>query len=247
MKRAIDLAIVIPSLIVLSPLLLAIAVCIKLCSPGPVLFRQRRVGWRGRTFRICKFRTMVAGSERRGPKVTAATDPRITRLGQLLRHTKLDELPQLLNVLIGNMSLVGPRPQVPRFVHHYPEPTRSIVLSVRPGITDPATLAFRHEEELLAGCANPERCYIEDILPRKLAMYEQYIRRRTIASDLWIMAITAVCLLRHSHPMPTLLPPTSQGGETVSVRRPPDMPHAATLPAARLERATMRANSRMLP
>ncbi len=200
MKRAIDLTIVIPSLMLLSPLFLVIAVCIKICSPGPVLFRQRRVGWRGEIFEICKFRTMVADAAGQGPKVTAATDPRITSLGRLLRRSKLDELPQLINVLRGTMSLVGPRPQVPKFVEHYPDDLRAIILSVRPGITDPAAIAYRNEEELLAGADNPERSYIDRILPHKLAMYERYIRRRTIATDMWIILQTIGCLLAPSPP-----------------------------------------------
>ncbi len=196
MKRSLDLVIVIPSLILLSPLFLLIAACIKICSPGPILFRQRRVGWRGQIFEICKFRTMVADAVDHGPKVTAATDPRITSVGRFLRRYKLDELPQLANVLRGNMSLVGPRPQVPKFVQHYPDSIRSIVFSVRPGITDPATIAYRNEEELLAGAVNPERSYIDRILPHKLAMYEQYIRRRTIVTDVWIILQTIGCLLQ---------------------------------------------------
>ena len=195
MKRLIDLLIVVPGLILLSPLLAVVSVCIKLTSRGPVLFRQCRVGHRGQLFEICKFRTMVVGPVSGGPQVTAADDPRITRLGRFLRRTKLDELPQLLNVLKGEMSLVGPRPQVPRFVQHYPRSIRDIILSVRPGITDPATIRFRHEEEILAGSNNPERSYIEQILPHKLTLNVRYIRQRTLTGDLVILVRTVGCLV----------------------------------------------------
>ncbi len=217
MKRLLDLAIVIPSLILLSPLFVVIAVCVKLSSPGPILFRQRRVGWRGEIFEICKFRTMVAEGNSRGPQVTASNDPRITRLGRLLRRSKLDELPQLINVLSGKMSVVGPRPQVPRFVRHYPDHIQEIVFSVRPGITDPAAIAYRNEEELLAGADNPERCYIDRILPHKLTLYVQYIRRRSLATDLWIILQTVGCLLPshdHSRRQPATRP-VFQVGEPV--------------------------------
>jgi lipopolysaccharide/colanic/teichoic acid biosynthesis glycosyltransferase len=195
MKRVLDLLIVVPSLIMLSPLMLAIALGIKFTSSGPVLFRQQRVGRYGRHFKICKFRTMVVTQAGAGPQVTASHDPRITPLGRILRDLKLDELPQLFNVLRGDMTLVGPRPQVPRFVQHYPQPIRELVLSVRPGITDPATLAYRNEEELLEGAADPERSYIDTILPHKLRMYVQYLRHRTLATDVVVILTTVACVL----------------------------------------------------
>jgi lipopolysaccharide/colanic/teichoic acid biosynthesis glycosyltransferase len=206
MKRMFDLLIVLPSLVLLSPLFLSIAMCVKVTSPGPVFFRQRRVGWHGRIFEICKFRTMVVDAATHGPKVTAANDPRITPLGRLLRRTKLDELPQLINVLVGNMSLVGPRPQVPKFVQHYPEHVRAIVFAVRPGITDPAAIAYRHEEELLAYADDPERSYIDRILPHKLSLYVQYIRRQTLLTDLWIILQTFGCLVKpRRRPTPSVV------------------------------------------
>lgn len=195
MKRAIDLAIVIPGLVILSPLLLAIAVAVRLTSPGPVLFRQQRVGWHGRLFEILKFRTMVVDADRQGPQLTVLNDPRITPLGRLLRRTKLDELPQLLNVLCGDMSLVGPRPQIPSVVSHYPEDIHRVVFSVRPGITDPATLAYRNEEEMLAASENPQRCHIDRILPRKLDMYVHYVRCQSTTTDARILLQTIACLL----------------------------------------------------
>jgi len=195
MKRAIDLAVVISSLMVLWPLLLAIAVCVKLTSAGPVLFRQQRVGWRGQLFEIFKFRTMVENAHQQGPQLTVLHDPRITPLGRLLRRTKLDELPQLLNVLRGDMSLVGPRPQIPSVVRHYPDDIHNIVFSVRPGITDPATIAYRDEERILAAADNPQVCHIDRILPHKLTMYVQYVRCRNTASDLRILLQTIGCLM----------------------------------------------------
>ena len=209
MKRLLDLAIVLPALILLSPLFWAIAVCIKLTSQGPVFFRQQRVGWHGQMFEICKFRTMVVDAPSYGPKVTAANDPRITPLGRLLRRSKLDELPQLINVLVGNMSLVGPRPQVPKFVQHYPQHIRTIVFSVRPGITDPAAIAYRNEEALLAHTDNPERCYIERILPHKLTLYVQYIRHQTLATDVWILLQTVGCIVRPRHRKSATVPAAS--------------------------------------
>ncbi len=212
MKRAIDLAVVVPSIIVLSPLLLAIAVCIRLTSKGPVLFRQQRVGWHSQLFEILKFRTMVADAGQHGPQLTVLDDPRITPLGRFLRRFKLDELPQLLNVLRGDMSLVGPRPQIPSVVDHYPEHVHQIVFSVRPGITDPATITYRNEEQLLATAENPQRFHIDCILPHKLTMYVDYVRCQTTSTDLRIMLQTLRCIL------PTL--PTKQS----AVRRSTTFP-----------------------
>ncbi len=195
MKRAFELAVVAPSIIVLSPLLLAIAICIRLTSRGPVLFRQQRVGWHGQLFEIFKFRTMVADAGDRGPPLTVLDDPRITRFGRFLRRFKLDELPQLLNVLRGDMSLVGPRPQIPSVVNHYPEHIHEIVFSVRPGITDPATIAYRNEEQILAAAENPQRFHIDCILPHKLTMYVDYVHCRTTTTDLRILLQTISCIM----------------------------------------------------
>ncbi|MFZ1405869.1 MAG: sugar transferase [Anaerolineae bacterium] len=155
-------------LMLLSPLFCWIALWIKLTSPGPVFYRAVRVGQDGRPFRLYKFRSMIVGTDRQGPGITATGDPRITRVGRFLRRAKLDELPQLINVLLGDMSLVGPRPEDPRYVAFY-TPEQRRVLSVRPGITSPASLAYRHEEQLLAG-EDWETHYRTRVLPDKLAL-----------------------------------------------------------------------------
>ena len=195
MKRLFDLAIVIPSLILLSPMLVLLALCVRLDSSGPALFRQRRVGQGGRVFHILKFRTMVQASESAGPCFTVLRDRRITRFGRVLRRYKLDELPQLINVLLGDMSLVGPRPQVEAIVAHYPPQVRRIVFSVRPGITDPATIRFRNEEQLLARAADPARYHIHVVLPQKLQMYVDYVSQHTLGRDVGILARTVRCVL----------------------------------------------------
>lgn len=168
---------------------LIVAGAIKLDSPGPVFFRQERVGRRGQVFRIHKFRTMRMDAERHG-QLTLGADHRITRVGAFLRAHRLDELPQLIDVLQGTMSLVGPRPEVPRYVAHYPEDMKALVLSVRPGITDPASLRFRHESEQLAAAADPEREYIEVILPAKLACAAEYASRASLWTDLGVVLRT---------------------------------------------------------
>lgn len=177
-------------LLVLSPLLLLVAAAIKLDSPGPVFFRQVRVGRYGRPFRIFKFRTMTHTVTQGGPELTVAGDARITRIGAFLRKYKVDELPQLIDVLRGTMSLVGPRPEVPRYVEHYPEASRERVLSVRPGITDVASLHYRNENDLLAQAADPEREYLEVILPSKLQYALEYVDNATVGHDLRVLGLT---------------------------------------------------------
>ena len=190
LKRLFDLVIAAFALTLLAPLLLAVALWIKLDSPGPVFFRQERVGKGGRLFRIHKLRTMRVNGLAQGPAITVHDDPRITRCGRLLRHYRIDELPQLIDVVLGRMSLVGPRPEVPRFVALYPPALREQVLSVRPGITDPAALEFADEAELLAQAGDAERTYVEDILPRKLQRQLEYVRRASLASDLAVIGRT---------------------------------------------------------
>jgi len=192
-KRAFDLLAAALGLAVLAPLLLAVAVWIRLDSPGPVLFRQTRVGRFGRPFTIHKFRTMRVEP---GAALTVGADPRITRAGRLLRQTKLDELPQLWDVLRGAMSLVGPRPELPRYVALYPAELRDRVLAVRPGITDPASLAFSREAEQLAAAADPEREYIEVILPAKLRLSAEYAARASLGGDLRLIWATLLRVLR---------------------------------------------------
>ena len=186
-KRLFDIVGAALALLVLSPLLLLVALAVRLDSSGPVFFRQERVGRGGVPFRIHKFRTMRVDAPALGPQVTVGRDPRITRVGHWLRDRRIDELPQFIDVLLGRMSLVGPRPEVPRFVAHYPPALKAQVLAVRPGITDPASLAHIDEAALLAGSADPERTYIEQVLPRKLALQADYACRATLASDLHVL------------------------------------------------------------
>lgn len=195
-KRSMDVLFAGVGLLLLLPLLAAVAVWIKLDSPGPVFFRQERVGRHGQLFRIHKFRTMVSDASMAHRQITVGADPRITRAGQWLRHSKVDELPQLIDVLRGDMSLVGPRPEVPRYVAQYPTPLREKVLSVRPGITDYASLEFRRESELLALAADPEREYVEVVMPQKLRYAAQYVDEASVATDLRIIGLTLKMLLR---------------------------------------------------
>jgi lipopolysaccharide/colanic/teichoic acid biosynthesis glycosyltransferase len=189
-KRVMDLLFAVGGLLLFSPLMLAIAVAIKLDSPGPVFFRQERVGRYGRPFRIHKFRTMVERAEQQGRQITVGQDPRITRVGRWIRDRRFDELPQLIDVLKGDMSIVGPRPEVPRYVAMYAPQVREKVLSVRPGVTDPGALAYRHEAELLARAEDPEREYVEVIMPRKLEQAMAYAERASVWTDLVLIGRT---------------------------------------------------------
>ncbi|WP_107705059.1 sugar transferase [Nocardioides allogilvus] len=189
LKRSIDVLGAAVGSILLSPLLLVIAALIRVREGAPVLFRQERVGRDGRTFRILKFRTMRV-SQPGAPEVTVAGDERITDIGRVLRRTKLDELPQLFNVLKGDMSLVGPRPEVEQYVADWPEDVRRIVLSVRPGITDPASLEHFDEEALLAQYADPIEAYRTIVTPKKLEMYQRYVAAQSLAGDLKIIIAT---------------------------------------------------------
>jgi lipopolysaccharide/colanic/teichoic acid biosynthesis glycosyltransferase len=177
------------ALLACTPLLLVVGLAVRLDSRGPVFYRQERLGLEGRPFEIIKFRTMSA-SEGGGPAVTSLNDRRITRVGRVLRSTKLDELPQLLNVVRGEMSLVGPRPEVASYAVHWSEAHREIILSVRPGITDPASVAFRREAELLAAQADPEAYYISEVLPAKASLYVDYVQTRSLRRDLRILLDT---------------------------------------------------------
>lgn len=190
MKRALDIVASAVGLTVLSPLLAGVALAIRLTSTGPVLFRQVRVGRGDTRFEILKFRTMRMSNE--GPQVTAGADPRITAVGRVLRRTKLDELPQLVNVLRGEMSLVGPRPEVPDLARHWTPEQAATILSVRPGITDPASIEFRDESALMAGQDDPEAFYIANLLPRKATMYVEYVENRTFLGDLRLVMRTIV-------------------------------------------------------
>jgi lipopolysaccharide/colanic/teichoic acid biosynthesis glycosyltransferase len=194
-KRLFDLLVAGSALVLLSPLLLWVALRIKLDSPGPVFFRQQRVGRHGVPFAIHKFRTMVVDAPARGLPLTVGDDPRITRVGAFLRRTRIDELPQFIDVLQGTMSVVGPRPEVPRYVAVYPPSLRDRVLAVRPGITCPSSLAFIDEAERLAAAADPEREYVEVILPAKLQRAADYAQQATVGSDLGVLWATLRRLL----------------------------------------------------
>lgn len=193
-KRLFDIVAALAGLLLLAPLMLVLAAWIKVDSAGPVLYRQRRVGRNGVPFRIVKFRTMHTSAEDIG-QLSLADDARATRAGRLLRRHKLDELPQLFNVLRGEMSLVGPRPEVPRYVEHYPPAVRDLVLSVPPGITDWAAIHFRDEGEILRRAADPERTYVLQVLPVKLEYYVRYVQQRSLLTDLRILFHTVGALL----------------------------------------------------
>ncbi|HBB35160.1 MAG TPA: glycosyl transferase [Cyanobacteria bacterium UBA8803] len=188
-KRVFDLFFSLVSIAILLPLFVAIAAWIKLDSPGPIFFRQIRIGQFGHEFTIYKFRTMVANAEALGKQITATHDQRITRSGQFLRKYKLDELPQLFNVLKGEMSFVGPRPEVPKYVALYTT-DQLRVLEVPPGITDLASIQFRNEGDLLVNTPNPEEIYIQEIMPQKLELNRQYITQASLGFDLLLILKT---------------------------------------------------------
>ena len=194
-KRLFDVVSAILGLLVFGLPMLLVALWIRLDSPGPVFFRQERVGRHGKRFRIHKFRTMTVDAEQRGPQLTVGADARITRAGAFQRAHRLDELPQFLDVLAGDMSLVGPRPDVPRYVDLWPADLRERVLAVRPGITDPASLKFRDEATLLAQAADPEREYMDVILPRKLALAADYADHASLWTDLAVIGRSVGVLL----------------------------------------------------
>src|SRR5262245_36952199 len=205
LRRLLDVTVAGALLIVLSPLLAVLALLVRATSPGPALFRQIRVGRNGRAFVLLKLRTMHAAAGWTGPAITADADSRITPFGAWLRRAKLDELPQLWNVLWGDMSLVGPRPELPHFVWRYTDVQRA-VLRARPGLTDPASLAWADEAAALATFADPECAYIEMVLPQKLAISLAYLERRTIWTDLGVLTRTAAHVAR------TLLPGSLRRG-----------------------------------
>jgi lipopolysaccharide/colanic/teichoic acid biosynthesis glycosyltransferase len=195
-KRLFDLLLSTLGLLMLAPVLLLIALAIKLDSSGPVFFRQERVGRFGRPFRIHKFRTMRHDPAGRGLQITVGADQRITRVGGFLRSSKLDELPQLIDVWVGTMSLVGPRPEVPRYVAHYPADVRDKVLSVRPGITDIASIEYRDESAVLARAADPEQAYIHEVLPHKLTLAVSYVDQASVWLDVRLIVRTIAAIVR---------------------------------------------------
>lgn len=189
MKRLLDLVLSLLALIVLAPLLLVVMSLVRLIDGAPVFFRQERIGRGGRKFRLAKFRTMKNSPG--GPALTVGGDARITTLGRWLRKTKIDELPQLWNVVCGEMSFVGPRPEVKKYVDLYLPPQRK-VLELQPGITDPASLVFFDESELLARQSDPEGYYIRTLMPEKIRINLLYAQQAHIGTDVWIIALTAL-------------------------------------------------------
>jgi len=195
LKRAMDIVISGGALLVIWPVLLLIALAIKIDDPGPVFYRQVRVGKDGKEFRIFKFRTMVVDADKKGLAITVGRDNRITRMGRLLRKTKLDELAQLINVFIGEMSFVGPRPEVPKYVNMY-TPYQRQVLLVRPGITDYASIAYRNENDLLEGAEDPEKMYIDVIMPDKIELNMKYLREISPLADIRLILSTIIAVIR---------------------------------------------------
>ena len=210
-KRAVDIAVSGVTLLLLFPLLLFIAAAVVFESGRPALFTQERVGRHFRRFTLWKFRSMSPGI---GPLVTASGDKRITRFGRFLRRTKLDELPQFWNVFSGDMSLVGPRPEVPRYIEFYHSRYERL-LTMRPGLTDPATLEFRDEETQLGASADPEKTYLEEILPAKLSLSERYLAKNSIAGDLCILVRTFLVITGLRRPSRHICRGTAQS-ETLS-------------------------------
>lgn len=192
-KRLLDLIGSVLGLVILFPVLAIIGLAVKLDSPGPVFFRQERVGLGGELFRIFKFRSMVVSNA--GTDVTVAGDARVTRVGRFIRRTKLDELPQLINVAQGSMSLVGPRPEVPRYMALYSEEQRRVILSVKPGMTDFAAIELRDEEGILANYADLDKAYIEVLMPMKAQLYSRYVERQSLILDLTLIVRTILVIL----------------------------------------------------
>jgi len=195
-KRLFDIIFSILALIVLFPLMVIIAILIKITSPGPVFYRGTRIGKGGKPFRMFKFRTMVVNADKIGGPSTPIDDPRLTKIGKFLKRFQLDELPQLINVLKGDMSLVGPRPEVPLYVDMMTEEEKDVILSVRPGMTDLASLWNFHEGEILKGSKDPEKTYQEKIRPKKLELQKKYVQTRSFWLDLKIILKTVIKIFK---------------------------------------------------
>lgn len=213
MKRLFDMFFSGIGLILLSPIMICVGLSIRR-DGGPAFFRQERVGHNGTLFRIYKFRTMVPGAEKMGAQITAGKDPRITKIGDIIRRKKVDELPQLINVFCGQMSLVGPRPEVSKYVAMWGEENRKAILSVRPGITDYASLIFSNEQEVLSHMKDPETGYVMEILPRKVALYRKYVRETAVWLDFRVILATLakVAGVEGKRLLPELTVPAGQLG-----------------------------------
>lgn len=196
LKRLFDIIFSFFGLIIFLPLLLLIAILIKLTSPGPVFFRGERIGRNEKPFRIFKFRTMVSDADKKGGYSTAADDPRLTKTGNFLKKYQLDELPQLINVLIGEMSFVGPRPEVRFYVNMMSEQEKNIILSVLPGMTDLASLWNFHEGNILKGSSDPEKTYQEKIRPEKIRLQIKYVKEKTFVKDIEIILKTILKIFK---------------------------------------------------
>lgn len=194
-KRLFDICASIGGLLVLALPFCMVAIIIKLTSKGPVYFRQKRVGKNGKTFRIYKFRTMTVNAEAQGMQITVGADRRITKIGQILRKTKIDELPQLINVLKGEMSFVGPRPEVPRYVELYSDYQKNI-LKIKPGITELASIVYRDENEVLAQSEDPEKTYIEEIMPKKIELNMEYMQKMSFWYDIKLIFKTFAAVVK---------------------------------------------------
>lgn len=194
-KRLFDLLASFIGIIVLSPFLIVISVMIKMTSEGPVLFKQVRVGRNENHFKILKFRTMVVDAEKRGAQITVGKDIRVTGIGHFIRKYKLDELPQLFNVLFGQMSLVGPRPEVPKYTQYYTKEQKKI-FEIKPGITDYASIKYRDENEILAKSDNPEKTYIDEIMVDKLSLNLKYLGERSVKTDIKIILMTIAKIIK---------------------------------------------------
>lgn len=195
--RVFDAAASLGGIVALSPLLLLAGIAVKISSKGPVLYSQERVGRNQKLFRIHKFRTMVEGADKIGTLITVSDDPRVTKIGKFLRRTKLDELPQLFNVLKGEMALVGPRPEVKKYVDLYDNNTMQL-LRIRPGVTDLASIEFSRESELLDKTTNVEKVYIDEIMPQKHALNFAYARKMSLLYNIYIILLTLQKVFRHN-------------------------------------------------
>lgn len=195
-KRIFDVFVSLIGLLIFLPLFFVVGILIKLDSEGPIFYRGQRIGQFGRPFKIFKFRTMIKDAEKLGGSSTSVDDPRLTKIGKFLRKYKIDELPQLINVLRGEMSLTGPRPEVPEYVNLMTEEQKNVILSVKPGMTDFASLWDFHEEEMLKGSLDPEKTYLEKIRPKKIQLQIEYVKNRSFLLDLKIILKTIFKLFK---------------------------------------------------